>query len=75
MKSATIQLAILSCPACMEKTENAVKGLDGVRKDTVQASFNSSRINPNFDKTKISLEGITDVVTISGYGVQKARAK
>ena len=32
MQKATIQLETLSCPSCMQKIENAVKGLKGIHK-------------------------------------------
>lgn len=75
MKSATIQLAQLTCPSCMQKIEGAVKGLDGVAKESVQVSFNSSRVKLDFDGDKTSIEQIEQAITKVGYEVQKSRVK
>lgn len=75
MKIATIQLEDLACPSCMQKIEGAVKGLEGIHKDTVKVSFNSSKVKLNFDEEKISIEDIENAITKIGYEVQKSRVK
>ena len=55
---ATIQLETLTCPSCMQKIDSAVKGLDGVDKDSVKVMFNSSKVKLNFEPEKISVEEI-----------------
>ncbi|HHY15053.1 MAG TPA: heavy-metal-associated domain-containing protein [Firmicutes bacterium] len=75
MKAATIQLEALTCPSCMQKIEGAVKGLEGIDKDSVQVSFNSSRVRLNFDANKTSIEQIEQAITKVGYEVQKSRVK
>ncbi len=71
MKAATIQLEALTCPpSCMQKIEGAVKGLEGIDKDSVQVSFNSSRVRLNFDANKTSIEQIEQAITKVGYEVQ-----
>jgi len=49
MQKATIHLEDLSCPSCLLKIENAVKGLNGVEKDSVKVMFNSSKVKTDFD--------------------------
>ncbi len=75
MKAATIQLEALTCPSCMQKIEGALKGLEGIDKDSVQVSFNSSRVRLNFDANKTSIEQIEQAITKVGYEVQKSRVK
>lgn len=75
MKAATIQLETLTCPSCMQKIEGAVKGLDGIEQDSVQVSFNSSRVRLNFDANQVSIEDIEKAITKVGYEVQKSRVK
>lgn len=75
MKQATIQLETLSCPSCLQKIENAVKGLDGVVKDSVKVMFNASKVKTEFDEAKISMDQINQAIEALGYGVLKAKAR
>ena len=75
MKSATINLETLTCPSCMLKIEGAMKGLDGIEQDTVNVSFNSSRLKLDFDEKKISIEEIEKAIIKVGYEVKKSRVK
>lgn len=75
MKTATIQLETLACPSCMQKIEAALKGLDGIDKDTVKVSFNSSKAKLNFDEEKISIDEIENAITKVGYQVQNSKVK
>lgn len=75
MKSATINLETLTCPSCMLKIEGAMKGLDGIEQDTVNVSFNSSRLKFDFDEDKISIEEIEAAINKVGYEVKKSRVK
>ena len=75
MKSATIQLETLACPSCMQKIEGALKSLDGIDKDSINVSFNSSRAILNFDEELVSIEKIEDAITKVGYEVIKSRVK
>ena len=75
MKAATIQLETLTCPSCMQKIEGALKGLDGVDKDTLKVLFNSSKVKVNFDEDKTSIEDIEAAITKLGYEVLKSRVK
>ncbi|NLW20919.1 MAG: heavy-metal-associated domain-containing protein [Clostridiales bacterium] len=75
MKRATIQLETLTCPSCMTKIEAALKGLDGVNKDTLNVSFSSSRARVEFDESKLAIETITKRISDLGYEVKKAQVK
>lgn len=75
MKKATIQLETLTCPSCMLKIEGAVKTLDGVDKDSVNISFNSSKAKLDFDDGKISIKDIENAITKLGYEVKKSQVK
>lgn len=75
MKKATIQLETLSCPSCLMKIENAVKGLSGVEKDSVQVLFNSSKVKTNFDSESVTIETIEKAIEDLGYPVIKSKVK
>lgn len=75
MQKATIQLETLTCPSCMQKIDSAVKGLDGVDKDSVKVMFNFSKVKLNFEPEKISVEEIEKAITKLGYEVKKSTVK
>lgn len=75
MQKATIQLETLSCPSCMQKIENAVKGLDGVEKDSVKVLFNSSKVKADFDSETTGIEKINKAIEDLGYPVIKSKVK
>jgi copper ion binding protein len=75
MKVATIQLETLTCPSCMQKIEGAVKKLDGIDKDTLKVSFNSSKVKVNFDDDKLAIDQIENAITNMGYEVLKSSVK
>ena len=75
MKLATIQMETLTCPSCMQKIEGALKALDGVDKDTVNVSFNSSKAKLDFDETKVTIDEIEAAIRKLGYEVIKSRVK
>ena len=75
MKSATIQLETLTCPSCIQKIEGALKGLDGIKKDTAKISFSSSRVRLDFDEDKLSIEEIESAISKLGYDVLKSKVK
>lgn len=75
MKKATIQLETLTCPSCMAKIEGALKGLDGLNKDTLSVSFNTSKVKADFDDGKLSIDAITKRISDLGYEVKKATVK
>lgn len=75
MQKATIQLETLSCPSCIQKIDNAVKGLDGVEKDSVKVMFNASKVKADFDETVTTIENIENVIEKLGYPVTKSKVK
>lgn len=75
MVSANIQLETLTCPSCLQKIDNAMKGLDGVNKDSVKVRFNASKVLLDFDSSKVSIEEIERAIESLGYGVIKSRVK
>ena len=54
MKKATIQLETLTCPSCMTKIEAALKGLNGVNKDSLNVSFNTSKAKVDYDEGAVT---------------------
>lgn len=75
MKKATIQLETLTCPSCMTKIEAALKGLEGVNKDTLSVSFNTSKAKVDYDDSNVAIEDITKRITDLGYEVKKTQVK
>lgn len=75
MQKATIQLETLACPSCMQKIENAVKGLNGINKDSVKVLFNSSKVKVDFDSAAVKVEGIEKAIEDLGYSVIKTKVK
>ena len=75
MQKATIQLETLSCPSCLQKIDNAVKGVDGVEKDSVKVMFNASKVKVNFDGEATTIENIENEIEKLGYPVTKSKVK
>ncbi|CAM2832353.1 MULTISPECIES: heavy-metal-associated domain-containing protein [Staphylococcaceae] len=75
MQKATIQLETLSCPSCLQKIDNAVKGLDGVEKDSVKVMFNASKVKADFDEAVTTIENIENAIENLGYPVTKSKVK
>lgn len=75
MYNATIRLETLACPSCMQKIESAVKGLNGVDKDSVKVLFNSSKVKTTFDADAIAIKDIEKAIEDLGYPVIKSRIK
>lgn len=75
MSHAVIQLETLGCPSCMQKIESAVKGLDGVDKESVKVMFNASRVKVDFNDADVNIEAIEDSIEKLGYGVIRSRVK
>jgi len=75
MQKATIQLETLTCPSCMLKIEAALKAIDGIDKESIYVSFNTSKAKLNFDDEKISINDIESAITKLGYEVKKSTVK
>lgn len=75
MKKAVIQLETLACPSCMQKIENAVKGLTGVDQSSVKVLFNASKVRLDFNSALIELADIEKAIEKLGYQVLKSKLK
>ncbi|HIS28115.1 MAG TPA: heavy-metal-associated domain-containing protein [Candidatus Avamphibacillus intestinigallinarum] len=75
MKKAVIQLETLSCPSCLQKIENAVKGLNGVQQESLRVLFNASKVKVEFDSNIITIEHIEKAIEDLGYPVVKSNVK
>lgn len=75
MSKATIKLETLSCPSCLQKIESAVKGLNGIDKDSVKVMFNSSKVKTEFDEEQLSIEDIEKAIEDLGYPVINSKVK
>jgi copper ion binding protein len=75
MQKATIQLETLTCPSCMLKIEGAVKTIDGVDKESLNVSFNTSKVKVHFDDEKTSINDIENAISKLGYEVKKSTVK
>lgn len=75
MKKATLQLETLTCPSCMAKIEGALKTLDGINRDTLSVSFNTSKVKVDFDDSKLAIEAIQKIISDLGYEVKKTQVK
>lgn len=68
MTKTKLKLETLTCPSCLQKIENAVKGLDGV--DKVKVLFNSSKVKVEHDD-QTSKSEIKNAIENLGYKVEK----
>lgn len=75
MKKAIINLETLACPSCIQKIEKALKGLNGIEKDSVEVLFNSSRARTNFDSETVTIKEIEKAIEDLGYPVIRSRVK
>ena len=75
MQKAVIQLETLACPSCMQKIENAVKGLNGVNQDSLKVLFNASKVKVDFDSEAIAINDIEKAIEDLGYPVIKSKVK
>lgn len=75
MKKAVIQLETLTCPSCLQKINGAVKGLNGVNKDSVDVMFNASKVKLEFDDSVLSINNIEESINKLGYDVIKSSVK
>ena len=75
MSKAVISLEPLGCPSCMQKIENAVKGLNGVEKETVKVLFNSSKVKTEFDEHTLEITDIEKAIEDLGYPVIKSKVR
>ncbi|HLQ82588.1 MAG TPA: heavy metal-associated domain-containing protein, partial [Pseudogracilibacillus sp.] len=55
--------------------ENALKGLEGIKQESIEVLFNSSRVRVNFDADITTIEAIEKAIEDLGYPVIKSRVK
>ena len=75
MQKAVIQLETLSCPSCMQKIENAVKGIKGVHQDSLKVLFNASKVKVEFDSDVVAINTIEKAIEDLGYPIVKTKVK
>ncbi|MGV3175771.1 heavy-metal-associated domain-containing protein [Aerococcus suis] len=75
MQKATIQLETLSCPSCLQKIENSVKGINGVNQDSLKIMFNASKVKVDFDSEVVVINDIEETIEDLGYPVVKSKVK
>lgn len=75
MQKAVIQLETLACPSCMQKIENAVKGLNGVDQESVKVLFNASKVKLNFDAEQLAISEVEKAIEDLGYEVLSSKVK
>ncbi|KAB8133630.1 heavy-metal-associated domain-containing protein [Gracilibacillus oryzae] len=75
MQKATIQLETLSCPSCLQKIENAVKGINGVNQDSLKVMLNASKVKVDFDSEAVAINDIEKAIEDLGYPVVKSKVK
>lgn len=57
------------------KIEGALKSLEGIEKESISVSFNTSKVRFNFDPEKLSIEKIESAITSQGYEIIKSQVK
>lgn len=73
MRKGIIYLEPLTCPSCLVKIEAAVKGVEGVDKNSINVLFNSSKVNLEFNDNKTSIKEIANAIIKVGYEVKRTR--
>lgn len=68
-----ISIKGMTCAGCEENVLHAVRRLDGILKS--EASFKNNEAHVEFDRTKTSLNHITDAITAAGYVVINTQTK
>jgi len=75
MQKAIIQLDTLTCPSCVLKIDSAIKSLEGVEKESVSVSFNTSKAKFEFNEEILSVSDVEKAITALGYDVKKTQVK
>ncbi len=75
MQKAIFQLETLTCPSCALKIDSAIRSLAGVVKETVNVSFNTSKVKFDFDAAILPVEKVEKTITALGYVVLKTQVK
>ena len=69
MSNKSFKIEGMTCSACANRVERAVKKLDGIEKASV--NFATETLTVDFDKEKLDTEKIEETVVKAGYGVKK----
>lgn len=75
MKKANLKLETLTCPSCLQKIENKLKSLEGIKEDSIKVLFNASKAKFLFNEEVISIDEIKEAIANLGYEVEKASVK
>lgn len=65
MTKSVLNMQGMSCEHCVKSVESAVKALPGI--GNVDVSLKKHTATIKFDESKISLEGIKEVIREAGY--------
>lgn len=60
---------------CLQKIENAVKGINGVNQDSLKIMFNASKVKVDFDSEVVVINDIEEAIEDLGYPVVKSKVK
>ena len=69
MSNKSFKIEGMTCSACANRVERAVKKLDGIEKASV--NFATETLTVDFDNEKLGSEKIEETVVKAGYGVKK----
>lgn len=69
MENKSFKIEGMTCSACANRVERAIKKLDGVESSVV--NFATETLTVNYDKEKLKAENIEAAVVKAGYGVKK----
>ncbi|MGM9926108.1 MAG: copper chaperone CopZ [Bacillus sp. (in: firmicutes)] len=68
MESITLTVKGMSCGHCVKAVESSVGELDGVK--NVVVHLNESKVDVDYDASKVSLDTIKETIDDQGYDVQ-----
>jgi len=68
LKKTTLRSDEFTCPSCIAKIENKLRGLDGV--ESAKVKFSSGRVLVEHDPEKASIQNLVDAVAEVGYTVK-----
>jgi Cu+-exporting ATPase len=69
MKKDSIKITGMTCASCAQNIETALNKIDGVKKASVNFSFEKAAVE--YDSSKVSLSEFEDAITSLGYAVAK----
>jgi Cu+-exporting ATPase len=71
MQKKKLYLEDLSCPDCAKKIEQVLNKTEGVNE--AEVFFATGKANVEYDEDKISVEGLKDAISTTGYQVVRVR--